>query len=94
MRILTGEEVPDAGNASLNGHSIRQSMTPVFQQMGYCPQFDGLFDSLTGAEHMRFYAVVKGLVGSTEKYSEELKDHIDSIFTALFLTEHENKAVK
>jgi len=28
---------------------------------GYCPQFDALFDLLTGREHLRMYAAIKGI---------------------------------
>lgn len=27
--------------------------------MGYCPQFDALFETLTGREHLRLYAAIK-----------------------------------
>lgn len=31
-------------------------------QIGYCPQFDALFDYLTVKEHLELYARIKGVV--------------------------------
>ena len=30
--------------------------------IGYCPQFDAIFDRLTVREHLEFYAVIKGVL--------------------------------
>jgi ABC-type multidrug transport system ATPase subunit len=31
------------------------------KQIGYCPQFDPLLDLMTGREHLRMYAILKGV---------------------------------
>ena len=41
--------------------SIRSEMSLVHQNMGYCPQFDGIDDLLTGREHLQFYARLRGV---------------------------------
>lgn len=33
----------------------------VYAELGYCPQFDALFDKLSVEEHLSFYAQVRGL---------------------------------
>jgi hypothetical protein len=33
----------------------------VRRLVGYCPQFDALFDLLTGREHLQLYARIKGI---------------------------------
>ena len=33
----------------------------IRHKIGYCPQFDSLFDLLTGREHLELYARIKGV---------------------------------
>jgi ABC-type multidrug transport system ATPase subunit len=35
--------------------------------IGYCPQFDALFDNLSVWEHLKFYATIKGIDPSVEE---------------------------
>ncbi len=44
------------------GESIASSsgMDRVRPQMGVCPQFDVLWDNLTGLEHLHLFAAIKG----------------------------------
>jgi len=41
--------------------SILTSIHSAHQSMGYCPQFDGLDNLLTAAEHLRLYARLRGV---------------------------------
>ncbi|RXN30138.1 hepatocyte growth factor activator [Labeo rohita] len=59
--MLTGDISPTAGDAFVNGYSIRTEMQLVQQNMGYCPQFDAINDLLTGREHLEFYARLRGV---------------------------------
>ena len=45
------------------GHNIRSTLgfASARQMIGYCPQFDALFDQLTVKEHLQFYATIKGV---------------------------------
>ncbi|XP_030636239.1 phospholipid-transporting ATPase ABCA1 [Chanos chanos] len=61
FKMLTGDIPPSAGEAFLNGYSIRTEMQDVHQNMGYCPQFDAINDLLTGREHLEFYARLRGI---------------------------------
>ncbi|KAF4110511.1 hypothetical protein G5714_007542 [Onychostoma macrolepis] len=61
FKMLTGDISPTAGDAFLNGYSIRNDMQLVQQNMGYCPQFDAIDDLLTGREHLEFYARLRGV---------------------------------
>ena len=45
--------------------------------IGYCPQFDAIFDKLTVREHLEFYAIIKGILAEyreriIEKQIEEM----------------------
>ncbi|XP_053533603.1 phospholipid-transporting ATPase ABCA1 isoform X1 [Ictalurus punctatus] len=61
FKMLTGDIRPSGGEAFLCGYSIRTEMSQVHQNMGYCPQFDGIDDLLTGREHLEFYARLRGV---------------------------------
>lgn len=36
-------------------------MLKVQQKIGYCPQFDALYDELTAREHLQLYARLRGI---------------------------------
>ena len=60
MSILCGEFPPSAGQVTLNGLDIQTNTTTCRRNIGFCPQFDALFDLMTAREHLTFYARVKG----------------------------------
>ncbi|XP_007499576.1 phospholipid-transporting ATPase ABCA3-like isoform X4 [Monodelphis domestica] len=76
LSILTGLFPPTSGHAYISGYEISQDMVHIRKSLGLCPQHDVLFDELTVAEHLFFYAQLKGL--PLEKCSEEI-DHILTI---------------
>ena len=47
--------------------SIRKSLSAVQQRLGYCPQFDALYDTLTAREHLQLYAQMRGIPRSKQK---------------------------
>ncbi|KAI4551334.1 hypothetical protein MJT46_017586 [Ovis ammon polii x Ovis aries] len=69
--ILTGLITPSSGQAFINGYEISQDMLQIRKTMGWCPQHDILYDNLTVAEHLYFYAQLKGL--PRQKCPEEVK---------------------
>lgn len=42
-------------------HSILKDLLRVQQSIGYCPQFDALFDDLTAREHLELYTRLRGI---------------------------------
>lgn len=42
-------------------HSILKDLLRVQQSIGYCPQFDALFDDLTAREHLQLYTRLRGI---------------------------------
>ncbi|CAO2642152.1 Phospholipid-transporting ATPase ABCA3 [Lemmus lemmus] len=79
MSMLTGLFPPTSGHAYIHGYEISQDMVQIRKSLGLCPQHDVLFDNLTVAEHLYFYAQLKGL--SLQKCPEEVKQmlHILSL---------------
>ena len=60
--MLSGELVPDRGDAIVGGHSLRNDLLAAQQQVGVCAQFDVLFESLTTLEHVLFFTRLRGVV--------------------------------
>ncbi|CAK6444803.1 unnamed protein product [Pipistrellus nathusii] len=71
LSMLTGLFPPTSGRAYINGYDISQDMAQIRKSLGLCPQHNVLFDNLTVAEHLYFYAQLKGL--SRQKCPEEVK---------------------
>lgn len=56
---LAGDLLPTSGKAFIAHHDIAVDKGDVAGKMGYCPQFDALFDFLTGREHLVMYSHIK-----------------------------------
>lgn len=63
ISILTGLYPPTSGTAEIYGKDIRSEMDAIRQSLGTCPQYNVLFENLSVAEHLWFYARLKGLNG-------------------------------
>ncbi|XP_054835800.1 retinal-specific phospholipid-transporting ATPase ABCA4 [Eublepharis macularius] len=60
MSILTGLFPPTSGTVLVGGRDIQTHMDSIRQSLGMCPQYNILFKHLTVAEHILFYAQLKG----------------------------------
>jgi ABC-type multidrug transport system ATPase subunit len=54
ISILCGLFAPTSGRAVVHSHSIPDDMEQIYKSMGYCPQFDILWEDLTIYEHMLY----------------------------------------
>lgn len=79
FRMLTGDLGITAGDAFVNGFSVRHSLRQVQRMLGYCPQFDALLDSLTGREILTLFARLRGL------REELITGEIEALTTTLLL---------
>ncbi|XP_057465021.1 ABC transporter A family member 2-like [Actinidia eriantha] len=63
INCLTGITPVTAGDALIYGNSVRNSvgMANIRRIIGVCPQFDILWDALSGREHLHLFAGIKGL---------------------------------
>ena len=63
INCLTGVLPATAGEAIVHGCSITHQggLNRVRGVMGVCPQFDVLWDNLTGREHLLLFGAIKGL---------------------------------
>lgn len=60
-KLCAGDTEANGGDALVNGNSILTQLQKVRKSLGYCPQFDALNPLLTGREHLRLYARLRGL---------------------------------
>ncbi|CAF0703608.1 unnamed protein product [Brachionus calyciflorus] len=58
--MLCGIYAPTSGDAKILGKSIRTNMNEIRSSLGFCPQYDILFDDLTVSEHIDLLASIKG----------------------------------
>ncbi len=61
MRLLVGLMDPDAGRAEVLGLDTVAHSEAIKEQIGYMPQRFGLYDDLTVAENIAFYAAIYGV---------------------------------
>ena len=60
LKMLTADELPTSGTATLSGFDILESQPEIRRQVGYCPQFDALLPNMTARETLKMYARFKG----------------------------------
>ena len=61
MSMLTGLLPPTSGTAHINGFDVTTDIDLVRRSLGICPQHNVLFDRLTVNEHLKFFALLKGV---------------------------------
>ncbi|XP_030384717.1 ATP-binding cassette sub-family A member 3-like [Scaptodrosophila lebanonensis] len=88
FKMLTGDEVITSGDAYVDGISVRQNMSKVYDRIGYCPQYDALLEELTGGETMRLYCMLRGV---RRRY---IKDVCNDLASELGFIEHIDKPIK
>ncbi|PWZ26172.1 hypothetical protein Zm00014a_011819 [Zea mays] len=73
--MLTGFTKPTSGTAYIDGMDIRTDMSEIYTRIGVCPQFNLLWETLTGREHLMFYGRLKRLNGAalTEAAEQSMK---------------------
>ncbi len=77
IRMLCGLLQPTSGSATVAGFDVGTETERVRRRIGYMSQRYGLYDELTVAENLHFYATVYGLVG--EERTQRLAEHVHDL---------------
>jgi ABC-type multidrug transport system ATPase subunit len=85
LSMLSGEFLPSSGEASLAGLNLLTDVHRCRRKIGYCPQFDALFELLTGREHLQLYARIKGIVEA------DIPKVVDAKIAEMGLTEYADR---
>jgi len=78
VKMLTGILEPSAGDAWIDGLSIRNEALAIKRKIGVLPEDLALFDSLTIWEHLKMCGPIYGLSRTeTEARAEQLLNYLD-----------------
>ncbi|KAL0205102.1 hypothetical protein P9112_000409 [Eukaryota sp. TZLM1-RC] len=80
VSALCGLFDPTAGNAYIRGSCIRDSMHDIYKLLGVCPQHDCVWNVISGRNHLRFYARIKGY------HPDEIENIVDKALDSVGLT--------
>ncbi len=81
MRILTTLLRPTRGRAWVAGHDIMEEPLEAMRHVGFMPENPGFYATLTGRQHLQYYANLYGMDKS------ELNGHIDEMLARVGLAE-------
>jgi len=85
MRIITAEEAASAGRVRIGSKEIVSSQSDAFGDLGYCPQFDAVWKTVTIQEHLEVYAAIRGVP------PREIKPLVKRYMEGLRISEHAGK---
>ena len=85
MKMFTGQMGATHGQVLINDEKLSQKS---YQYVGYCPQVDPLWDTLTIREHLESFALLTGVRQSA------IKALTRKILTGLRIAHHQNKYVQ
>ncbi len=63
IKIITGLLIPDSGTVTIDGIDVTREPERIREQIGYVPDFFGIYDNLRVSEYMEFFASCYGLYG-------------------------------
>jgi ATP-binding cassette subfamily A (ABC1) protein 3 len=61
FKSLTHEVLPTNGLIKIGGYDLNKDFEKARKLIGYCPQPNLVFDTMTVEEHIFYYAMIKGI---------------------------------
>lgn len=61
FKSLTCDIEPTSGQITINGFDAQREFSKARKLIGYCPQYDCIFELMTVEEHLEYYARIKGI---------------------------------
>ena len=86
--ILTGIYEPTSGSAFIRGHSIKTELDRSYELIGYCPQFDLLWEDLSVENTLLFYSRLKN------KETNKINNMVEKILEDVKLKKFRNYLVR
>ncbi|VDP52286.1 unnamed protein product [Schistosoma mattheei] len=77
LSILVGILEPTQGKIIMHGEVTNKRLDILRKMLGYCPQYDILYDSLTVAEHIHLFGTLKGM--SRLSINQKLDDYLQKL---------------
>ena len=87
FKILTGDLAPSSGSAFVMTNDVVRDKSAARKNLGYCPQFEGLLDHITGWQHLALFARLRGHHGA------KLTAMVDDALDRLQLREYASRTV-
>merc|ERR1719339_440816 len=88
MRMVIQEEGATSGRVKIGNEEVVSNQAEAFQQLGYCPQFDAVWQRVTIREHLALYATIRGVP------SKRIPSLVKSYLVGLRIEEHADKYAK
>ena len=66
IAILTGLSNLTSGDAFIYGYSVSSEMEKIRALIGYCPQYDILWQELTARQHLQIFATIKPNISNAD----------------------------
>jgi len=85
FKILTAEEEPTAGSIKIQGMDMNKDFQKCRKLIGYCPQYNAIFETLTVEENIEYFARIKGI---PVRWRKKL---MDDVISKLGLETHRDK---
>lgn len=82
IKILVADEYRTQVKVVLVGQEVVSALSPVFDDIGYCPQHDTLWPELTLQEHLLLFAAIRGIsdgmgLSKTLMQALQIEEHKD-----------------
>ena len=61
FKALTKDVLPTSGEITINGFNMQKQFGDIRKIIGYCPQYDPIFPTLTVAETIKYFGQIKGI---------------------------------
>jgi ABC-2 type transport system ATP-binding protein len=87
IRILATLLQPSAGTATVNGYDVTRQAQSVRREIGYMPDFFGVYEELKVREYLEFFAATYGIRGPKRKAT------VDGVLELTDLTEKKDALI-
>ena len=85
FKCLSNEYTPSYGRILIDNKELNSNFNTIRSLIGYCPQFDSIFEYMTVKENLEFYSKIKGMK------LDKMNDIINALLIEMNLYEYKDK---